>query len=271
MNSRDQSNYGLCHICGKEDKLTFEHVPPKSTFNKTTKYVATNFQDFMTSENPLKNKPKGKIEQGGMGFYSLCEKCNNFLGVNYVKAYEKWVRAGYEMLIDKNPEPLAYKVLYQEPLKVIKQVASMFLSLNALWYLEEYPEISNFILNPESQSLPDKYRIFTYLTDGGNSRYLQHMVSYSPSIGSVNVTEIAFPPFGFVMTFNFDGDLPNLTEITNFKNYPLNANPELYFSMAKLPTYLPIPLDYRPINEIEDSIAKGIIEKQKFRDEFGFE
>jgi hypothetical protein len=31
---RDQSDrYGICRICGFEGKLSFEHVPPRATFN----------------------------------------------------------------------------------------------------------------------------------------------------------------------------------------------------------------------------------------------
>ena len=28
-----KNHYGKCHICGKEGKLTFEHIPPRKAFN----------------------------------------------------------------------------------------------------------------------------------------------------------------------------------------------------------------------------------------------
>ncbi len=26
-------NYGKCHLCGKQSKLTFEHIPPQKAYN----------------------------------------------------------------------------------------------------------------------------------------------------------------------------------------------------------------------------------------------
>ena len=33
MKNKDYT-MGICHLCGKYTKLTIEHVPPKSAFNK---------------------------------------------------------------------------------------------------------------------------------------------------------------------------------------------------------------------------------------------
>ena len=259
---------GQCHICGLDKPLTFEHVPPKATFNKVTRYISTSLDEFAKIDNPLKNPPKGKIEQGGMGFNSLCQDCNNFLGRTYVKAYEKWVKAGFEMLLDHNPDNKPYRVFQQEPLKVMKQIISMFLSLNDPWYLTEYPELSKFVLDPTLQELPNKYRLFVYLTNEGKMRYLRHLISYSPETGPLNVSELAFPPFGFVLTMNYEGRIPDLIEITRFKTHAENPN-ELILSFSKLPTYLPMPLDYRTRIQIEEDIEKGLLVKQKIIDEYG--
>ena len=51
---------GICHLCGKNTNLSFEHVPPKVAFNKNTKYVSVEFEDYIKSRNLLKDIPKGK-------------------------------------------------------------------------------------------------------------------------------------------------------------------------------------------------------------------
>lgn len=76
--------FGTCKLCQNESYLNFEHVPPRSAGNKTTRYKKGSFLDFMTSENPFSYSAKGKIHQGGIGYYSYCIKCNNFLGTEYV-------------------------------------------------------------------------------------------------------------------------------------------------------------------------------------------
>ena len=42
--------YGKCRICGKEGKLTFEHIPPRATFNKQSARVVK-LMDLIKSEN----------------------------------------------------------------------------------------------------------------------------------------------------------------------------------------------------------------------------
>ena len=82
---------GICRLCGHKTNLSFEHVPPKVTNNKNTRYTSLSLEEYFKSENPLELKSKGKIKQGGIGYNSFCRKCNSFLGTNYVPAYEKWV------------------------------------------------------------------------------------------------------------------------------------------------------------------------------------
>jgi 5-methylcytosine-specific restriction endonuclease McrA len=76
---------GTCHVCGKFGPLSFEHIPPRSTGNNHVVQIYSGDQVIKNSltgsddASALKYKPS----QGGMGFYSLCESCNNYLGQNY--------------------------------------------------------------------------------------------------------------------------------------------------------------------------------------------
>jgi hypothetical protein len=67
---------------------------------------------------------------------------------------------------------------------------------------------------------------------------------------------------------NYEGRIPDLIEITRFKTHAENPN-ELILSFSKLPTYLPMPLDYRTRIQIEEDIEKGLLVKQKIIDEYG--
>ena len=40
---------GHCSLCGTFCALTFDHVPPRATFNKNTKYQEIPFLDFVKS------------------------------------------------------------------------------------------------------------------------------------------------------------------------------------------------------------------------------
>jgi len=128
----------------------------------------------------------------------------------------------------------------------------MFVAMNDEWYLEEYPELSVFIKNSSSDILPDKYRIFTYLNNEGQYRYSKHTTISTPELGIVNCTQLTFPPFGYVLTMNFNHDITSFVNITNFKNSIPEEKVDLKMGLYKLPTYLQFsPLDYRSKEKIE--------------------
>ena len=58
--------------------------------------------DYVKEPNPLETKFKGKIEQGGVGYYSLCGTCNSFLGTTYVTDYQKYSNSFIEFAKKKH-------------------------------------------------------------------------------------------------------------------------------------------------------------------------
>jgi hypothetical protein len=64
------SKYGICCICGKQSKLSFEHTPPHKAFNFRS-------QEFQALPLLIEGKyfKKGKLKQKGVGTNSLCSSC----------------------------------------------------------------------------------------------------------------------------------------------------------------------------------------------------
>src|SRR5665647_2533871 len=93
---------GICRLCGERKELTFEHIPPKSSFNRNTGYHISPVINVLESEDPFNTNSKGLQKQGGIGNHSLCSECNSFLGINYVDAYNDWVKCGLQVLSSKN-------------------------------------------------------------------------------------------------------------------------------------------------------------------------
>lgn len=258
--ARHKMESGICRLCGKKTLLSYEHVPPKLAFNKNTKFVSVDFEEYLKAENPLKNSPKGKSKQGGIGYNSFCIKCNNYLGLKYVPGYKNWVNGGKQIL-NKNDEYglQGYMINEIEPLKVIKHIISMFLAINDNWFSESYPELALFLNSPESNELPDKYRVFMYLTRAERFRYMHYSVHGNFKTGtSIPCSEIAFPPYGYVITIDFKGNIPFLNEITQFKKFNYNIKTSLKMLTYQLPTYMPLPLDYRSKYRIHSDIEKSL-------------
>jgi len=256
---RHRKTKGVCRLCGEEKELTYEHVPPRTAYNKNTNFVSLGFHDYIESYDPRKDTtPKGKKRQGGIGYNSLCSECNSFLGRNYVPAYKDWVDSGFSIIHKQSYKYVEYKAKSQQPLKVLKAIISMFLAMNKPWYLEAYPELSKFVKDPLLKNLPNRYRIFTYLTNEKKTKYMHHTIIYNPNLGGiVNHSEMAFPPFGYVLTIDFDKNINLFNNITYFKNFDLNEMYDIEMQMFNLSVQSPFPLDYRDVNQLKSDIEKS--------------
>ncbi len=246
--------FGTCKLCQNESDLNFEHVPPRNTGNKTTRYKKGSFLDFMTSEDPSSYSAKGKVLQGGIVYYSYCIKCNNFLGTEYVRYYKKWFSVGIDLLQETNMKGVAFQALKLHPLRILKQVLGMFVAINPISCFSQNTRLLEFLMNPESKDFPEEIRVFCYLNDGPNWRFIELISKGNFNSGQVLLgSEITFPPFGYVLVLNhkeFKNDL--LTEITDFHMFDINEEVTLNFKMNKLETHFPILLDYRSRDEIEN-------------------
>jgi len=242
---------GVCKLCGEHKVLNLEHVPPKSAYNKNTKYVVSSIDEWAKQENPFDEKIKGKVEQGGITFNAFCERCNNNLGNNYVNAYKDWADVGAILLNKTDKDGVLFQAKNLQLQKIIKHIVSMFIAFNDISFIEEFPELVEFIRDPNSTELDKKFRFFTYLNRGPEYRYIGY--SFHGDITTnqiIKFSEIAYPPFGFVITIDHKGSLMNLREITSFvKHDPLKAV-DITAAISIRETATTIPLDYRTKVEI---------------------
>lgn len=250
--ARRKMQIGICRICKMKTELSFEHIPPKSAFNKYTKFRTVPFLEYVQNSDREDYKPKAKLQEGGLGHHCLCRKCNSFLGNNYVPDYLKMAQVGKAIFQEKNFERAIFTTIEISPLRLLKQVLAMFVCMNQPEFTDEEPELLNFIKNQKEQDLPDKFRVFMYLNHIGQIRKLTSM--YTNHYGFVN--ELAFPPLGFVLSVNSNNSFP-LTEITHFKNVSCEYRGSINFQLLNHPTHLPYPVDYRTIEEIEEAIRKS--------------
>jgi hypothetical protein len=240
---------GYCHLCFEEKELNTEHVPPQSAYNKNTRYIEVPLLDYLKAKDPAKYKAKGRVNQGGITCHSFCVECNNSLGIKYVNDYKAWARVGFEVMrkVENKKGCYNFHALVQNPNKILKQVVSMFIAINDYSFAQNNKDLVEYVRNEQSKKLPDRFRIFTYLNNGPQFRYLPVFAKGSfdpPAI--IMCSEMAYPPFGFVLTINC-ADSPSryLTELTNFQTYEQSQDNLLKFEMFELETHSQISLDYK--------------------------
>lgn len=248
---------GICKLCKEHKKLTFEHFPPRSAFNKNTRYSWISTEEYLT-RNPLDRKHKGIVRQGGVGRYCLCRECNTFLGINYVRSYQDWAESCmYVCQKMKEKEYIEVTFMEVNPLRILKQIISIFININTLHFTNKHPELLEFVRNPLCAELPRKYKVYAYLNIEGNLR--QFAYTYTNKVATI--VEFAFPPIGFVLNIDNPSLLgPNerVTEITEFKNFTDSKYNQFSIGLFKNPTYSPIFLDYRT----KEQLAMDMNEEQ---------
>jgi hypothetical protein len=245
---------GNCHLCGKYGPLSFEHLPPRSAFNDQP--VLLGSIDSVWDAGMDETKVKGKIQQRGAGAYTLCGWCNSFTGRNYAPAFTAWCRQGMEIMYRASGRPSLIYMNYLMPLSVLKQICTMFFSVNGPRFREKQPWLEHFVLDRESQALPDKYRIYAYFKGAGPLRSSGVAGWLRADSGQMlALSEISFPPYGYVLCFDDVRPHPDLYDITFFRRFRYGQFGVVNLRLPVLPTHLPLPGDYRSKEEIDSGSA----------------
>jgi len=246
---------GICHICGNVRPLSYEHVPPRKAFNEKP-VIRVNLQEAL--ELGPEAQLKGRIQQRGIGDYTICEKCNNDTGSWYAADYIDWCYQGLEILIKAGRSPTLiylYKIL---PLRIIKQIITMFFSINGPDFGDHFPELRRFVLDRERRYLSPKFRVYIYFNIEG--RFRSAGISSYLRIDGHEITvlsEFNYPPYGYLMTIDSRCPDPRLFEITHFAKYGYNEFAVMDLKLQALPTHLSYPGDFRTIKEIKKEEASG--------------
>jgi len=235
---------GTCHLCGDYTKLSFEHVPPRAAFNDRPIVEAT--MEFLLRRQKDLDNVTGTTSQRGAGGYTLCERCNNSTGAWYSPAFVEWTYQVGTVLLRGKGEPNLYYVYRIFPLRVIKQIVCMFFSTNGDKFREAHEGLVRFVLNRESRFIDPTIRIYCFFNPSDRSRQ-------SGVAGILNVhtrttmiiSEIVFPPMGYLMTLNEVKPDNRLFDITFFAGYCYDDLKELALRLPSMPIYTHFPADYR--------------------------
>jgi hypothetical protein len=253
-------NTGECWICGSIGKLTFEHVPPRAAFNDRGIFHAKMDEVLGGEWTPGTPLPLGKQQQRGAGRYSLCAKCNNDTGAWYGTAYVDFARQAMILLHRSNGKmTLAYPYGIF-PLRVLKQIAVMFFSACGPEFRKAHPELATFVLDRERRLLPKDIHIWAYLhhpTESISTR--QAGVTGMMSLGGNShvFSEIAFPPFGLIMSFRPEPMHQELCNLSHFSYSTINTWEVAWLKLPVFPVVSPLPGDFRTVDEINKTVEEN--------------
>ena len=276
--------FGKCHICRKHTKLSFEHVPPRSAFNDYPAVYKGVFE--LINKDPDRYfERKGPISQRGIGAYKLCEKCNNDTGAWYGEAFASWARQGMETLMYTRGSPSLYYPFRIFPLRVIKQIVCMFLSITDIQFSYNHPDLVKFVLDKRERNLNPDIRIYAFFNIGGHGRYiggaskmmmnpdemnpntLEEMTRTANTAAAESrlLSEIACYPLGYVMSFDPEPPDTRLIDISFFAGYTYFEWRFLPLQLAALPVWTYFPTDYRTREQVERDAERNQRDAERVR------
>lgn len=210
-------NFGKCALCGKECELTFEHIPPRAAYNSERARPVLGkillSKEVLQFENRMPWDTTGlqyQNQQKGMGMFSLCADCNNNTGSWYGDAFVEFAKRA-NVAMHKYPVEEDGQVVLCDlyPLRIIKQILSMFCSINGAKCKELEP-IREFVLNRDAVGLDkSKFKLSMYFTKSDLIKYagftclIKDMFENPKAIW---VSEITAYPFGFLLYLNPTAD-----------------------------------------------------------------
>ncbi len=276
--------FGKCRICGTQAELDFEHVPPKAAFNN--RRVVGKYIFELINKNPDEyTTGKGHISQRGVGAYTLCKKCNNDTGAWYVDAFANFAHQSLDTVKHvKGCSSLCYPFRIY-PLRVIKQIITMFFSVNNDLFRSNHPDLVKFVLDKKKRYLDPDIQVLVYLTLGPHSRFAggtsistieidpdevsvdsmdnalsQYQHDYAKSLYS---SEIAFPPLGYILSFGLEPLDNELADISFFAKYSYDDCTSLNLKLPVYPVHTWHPGDYRSKEQLRRNFEENTqIEKE---------
>ena len=164
-----------------------------------------------------------------------------------------------DVLVRSGGRPTLIYLNYLFPLAILKQILTMFFAISHPAFAAANEEIVTLVLNREAMYLSHRYRVFAYYNITGLMRQTPLSVKLdTAAMQSYFMTEISYPPFGYLMTIDSPPPDRRLIEISHFARYAYNEFAVAEVRMPLLPTHLLYPGDYRTRQEIIDGRVRGV-------------
>lgn len=252
---------GKCQICGNVGPLNYEHVPPRAAFNDG-RVVEPDTDRILKSDSIeyLDNR-RGRVNQRGVGGYTLCYSCNNRTGLLYVPAYVEFANDLYGICHGVPVFKSGMIQITTKPLNVLKQILVMFCSCNGPRFAEVHEQLIRFLLNPESRDYPRNFHLSIALFNPEHSALVRSSGIVSQmdlDTKQVSVfSEISFPPLVIVLNLSERQPDRRLTNIDWFSNYNYNEVKTIPLILHSLPVSTPIGGTYLTELQLRELYAES--------------
>lgn len=268
MAKKAKNKIGICHICGNNGELSFEHIPPKKAFNNCPVSFYNHFLGKVNGDYNIQHSRKG------LGEYTLCEKCNNYTGGCYGAAFIDWAKQSMEILEYTQNNPSLFYRFRIYPLRIIKQIVTIMFSVNDNQFSKDHQDLVKFVLDKDQRYLNPDIRVYAFYAAAGfrmsagmgkiktDDFSLESLAEKADRMRTKIEThrifsEFAFPPLGYVLAFEREILDNRLIDISYFASYQYSDTDTIELRLPVLPVDSHLPTDYRTRIQMEHDRAQN--------------
>lgn len=193
------------------------------------------------------------MQQRGGGDFTLCERCNNNTGAWYGAEYAAWAKQGFERLlrIPTTTEDAFFIPFRGRPLRFLKQVLTMFFSVNSDTFADQHHDLVRFVLNRQTTGLSSAYNVDLVLVRGGFARSAGAFGVADLQSGTTQIaSEVAHAPFAFRLLL---GGVKSQRHgaIEHLARYGYNDEAEVWLHTIAGHVATKYPGDYRSLERVD--------------------
>ncbi|MEX0665518.1 MAG: hypothetical protein WD598_12225 [Acidimicrobiia bacterium] len=255
----------ICRVCNESPASTREHIPPRAAGNTQTSRSHA-FEEWLARDESG-SMTGGRVEQGGIFGFTLCEPCNRRSG-RYAAEYRDWVASCARLIsaLDDSPQELDVLPTLKEmhiklgpdvrPSAFARQVLASMCSVAGPWNISSNPVIRQLVLGDDGAALPPPLKLTMGMYLGPNAFLAGPSLQVNqPSQQWRWIAVIAYPPFAFELTLASDWSQPDvLCGIGNFLELEAHTRGEVELELPVLFSHTPYPGDWRNHHQIENRL-----------------
>ncbi|MGI8508493.1 MAG: hypothetical protein ACR2MQ_04135 [Gemmatimonadaceae bacterium] len=249
----------LCQYCGLREAGSREHLPGVAALNDAPVVIR-----YLVSEAGEMRHVERR-EADGFVVRTICGKCNQRTGGNYGTAFKGFALQFRSIgAFDDSAGRTWVSLRHIQPLRVLKQLAAMFLASQVEPVLDKWSPIREFVLQRDKKLPSGSLRFFLYR----NVSQLGRVSSMSgigflfqhPRWDTLIASEISWPPLGIVFSLDAHPHLAGMKEITEWGQYSFKARDSFGFSVPQYRVETNWPVAYGTPREVDAwTTAKGVV------------
>lgn len=232
-----ESSQVLCHVCGLRPAGSREHLPGVAAANDGP--VDVFFPQPTDGSTGEGMRSERRRYADGFVVRTLCSKCNCRTGGNYGTAYKSFVRQFSESgLLSAGLQRNWINLTGIQPLRVLKQMATIFLASQTYLSHDHWREIREFVLRRDRKLPNGALRFYLYRNGSSIGRIvaLQGVTSIwkGTKPPPLVFSEVSWPPVGVVFATDPHPLVEKMKDITEWGQYRFKDRDSFGFSVPEL-------------------------------------